>query len=78
MSSQLRQQALSLYQSGLAGITPGALVRDALSLDGHTLVLNFLDRKERVALPPRGRVLLVSVGKAAVSMAVEARRIFAD
>ncbi|MEE8436299.1 MAG: glycerate-2-kinase family protein, partial [bacterium] len=78
MSSQLRQQALSLYQSGLASITPDVLVRDALSLEADALVLNYLDGRERIALPSQGRVLLVSVGKAAVSMAVEARRIFGE
>ena len=77
MSSQLRQQALSLYQSGLARIAPGVLLRDALSLDGDALVLNYLEGRQRIDLPPQGRVLLVSVGKAAVSMAEEARRIFA-
>lgn len=78
MSSQLRQQAISLYQSGLASITPDVLVRAALSLGGDKLHLKFLDREEQVPLPPNGRVLLISVGKAAVAMAMEARRMLGD
>jgi hydroxypyruvate reductase len=50
-------------------------MREALELSGDALTLRFLDRVERVPLRPRGRLILIAMGKAAAPMAAEAYRI---
>jgi len=71
----LREQAVALFRGGLARVTPEALVRRALTLEGDALALRFLDRAERVPLAPGGRLVLLAVGKAAGPMAAEATRL---
>ena len=75
MTVELRQLAVKFYQAGLSQITPGVLLRQALQLEGDALVLDFLDGPARVPLTRGGRVIVVAVGKAAVPMATEARRV---
>ncbi|MCZ6531529.1 MAG: DUF4147 domain-containing protein [SAR324 cluster bacterium] len=75
MTAALRQQAVAIYQAGLARITPEYLLREALSLSGDTLALNFLEGLRSLTLPPQGRIFLLAVGKAAAPMAMEAQRL---
>ncbi len=83
--SSLRESALEIYRSGLRKITPEYLLRQALrvennplELEGDDLRLTFLEREERVALSPGGRILLLAVGKAAAPMALEAHAILGN
>ena len=74
MSASLRAQAVALYEQGLARITPEYLLRQALR-PGDGLELRFLERRERVAVPPGARLWLLCIGKAAAPMAQEAHRL---
>lgn len=78
LSEELRKQAVDIYNNGLAHITPEALLRNALSLDGDTLVLNFLEGEQRVPLPKNGTIRLFSVGKAAAPLAMKAHQILGE
>jgi len=72
MSASLRQTAVALYRQGLARITPETLLRQALRVEPAALELAFLDRRERIALAPGGRLWVLCIGKAAAPMAEEA------
>jgi glycerate 2-kinase len=74
VSAALRAQAVALYQQGLARITPEYLLRQAL-VPADALELNFLDRREHIALGPGARLWLLAIGKAAAPMAAEAQRL---
>ncbi len=77
----LRERALEIYRQGLQRITPEALVRQAVALEGAALPghvqlrLDFLDRQERLTLAPGARLGLLAVGKAAAPMAAELHRV---
>lgn len=78
MTASLRAKAISLYQRGLAKITPEYLLREALgsgASHGDALVIAFLERTERVPLAPGGRIYVLAVGKAAAPMAEEVDRL---
>lgn len=75
MTTELRNQAVDIYSSGLARIAPEVLLRQALTLSGDTLELTFLAGSHSLPLAPEGGVVLLAVGKAAAPMAGEAARL---
>jgi len=62
---QLRLDALQIWQAGLAAVRSEKLVRDALRLDGSTLVIG----QQRLELDGIGRIAVVGAGKAGAGMA---------
>lgn len=78
MTASLREEALGIYRVGLDQITPEYLMRESLRVDGDELAITFLDRAETVELHPEGRIVLLSVGKAAAPMAAEAHRLLGE
>ena len=65
----------ALYRAAVAAVDPGRLVTEALSRRGNAVVIRSVSdpgRREFVFVP--GRVVLLSVGKAAVLMAAAAHR----
>ena len=65
----------ALYRAAVSAVEPGRLVSDALSRRGNAVVIRSVSdpgRREFVFVPRR--VVLLSVGKAAVAMAAAAHR----
>ena len=60
-----RADALAIFRTALRRVDPEALVRDALALDGDTVVV----RGTPYPLAPDARLIVVAIGKASVGMA---------
>jgi len=64
-ASQLRRDALAIWQAGVAAVKADRLVREAVHVDGPWLIVGAV----RVFLPDVGRIAVVGAGKAGAGMA---------
>jgi len=78
MSSSARQRlhrdAAAIFRAAVDAVDPGAVVRRCLRLGPRALLLG----DQALALPRRGRVLAVAVGKAAAPMLAAAEAVLGD
>jgi len=63
--SELLSDALAIWHAGLAAVRSDRLVRDALRVEGSTLVFG----DEEISLPRIRRIAVVGAGKAGAGMA---------
>jgi glycerate 2-kinase len=72
--AQMREDAMAIFQGGLAAVEPRRAVLNHLSLAGGTLTAG----AEHLQLPPEGRVFLVGAGKAAAPMAAAVEEVLGE
>lgn len=70
-TSQLRDDALAIWNAALAAVDSGRLVRQALHVSGQTLLVGDL----RLPLDQIGRIAIVGAGKAGAGMAAAVEQI---
>jgi len=68
---QLRRDALRIWQAGVDAVRSERLVRDALAVEGRTLVV----AGEPISLDAVGRIVVVGAGKAGAGMATAVERV---
>ncbi|MGA2031693.1 MAG: DUF4147 domain-containing protein, partial [Thermoguttaceae bacterium] len=68
---KIHRDALQIWQAGVEAVSAERLMRDALSVEGNTLVVG----TERVLLDEIGRIAVVGAGKAGAGMAAAVEEI---
>jgi len=71
---QLRRDALRIWQAGVDAVGSESLVRDALRVEGSTLVVG----DDRLELEAIGRIVVVGAGKAGAGMAAAVEEVLGE
>ncbi|MCX7428507.1 MAG: DUF4147 domain-containing protein [Planctomycetia bacterium] len=71
---QLRDDAMRIWQAGVDAVRSDRLVREAMAVDGSTLVIG----PQRLPLDPIGRIVVVGAGKAGAGMAAGVEEVLGE